>query len=332
MPRLISLCLDGRVRPRLVALAYLSAIVTLALATVVLLSLALLHFFAGSLLAAMGDSCGGIFASGHSFLAASRLNYLLATVALAAVLMQLVILAGGGARLLGATRRLSRESGRQARRCPALPLLCRQAGADRLYQVPGPAAAGARTVGLLRGRVLVSEGLALALDSDELRAVIAHEEAHRAGRDNLIKAVARTLTLALFYLPGPRFAWFRMQASLEEAADRRAAVLAGGPLTVAATLTRVASLMLERGKPSLASAIDGSDVGLRVEALLATNKPRRYWRRLALFVTVSAATLTLFGFSSLAVASSGHNEAVACFINHHLPEDGVCEFEHPAEP
>lgn len=324
-PLLVRCCLEGRVRPRTAVWAWFAAIVTAALATVLVFVLAFLHFFAASLLAAMGERCGGIFATGHSFLAAGRLNYLLAAALLTALLFQAVFLAGGGFRLLAASRRAGWAWRAGAASCPALAQISARPWAGRIAMVPDSVAAGALTVGLLRPRILMPAGLVAALDPDDLRAVAAHEEAHRAGRDNLLIAATRALTLTFFFLPGFRFAFARMRNAMEQAADRRAAMAAGGPVMVAGALMAVASMIREEEELHFATGVSGGGIVSRVETLLADSAPRRCWRRLTLFAAMSAASLSLFAASSLAVASDGQNEAVICFARHHLPENGVCD-------
>lgn len=324
-PLLVRCCIESRVRPRTAVWAWFAAIVTAALATTLALALVFLHFFAASLLAAMGDSCGGIFASGHSFLAASRLNYLLAAALLTALFAQAAFLAGGGIRLLTASRLAGRTWGADARSCPALERISGQPWAGRVLMVPGPAAAGALTVGLLCPRILMPAGLVASLDGNGLRAIAAHEEAHRAARDNLLVAVSRTLTLTFFYLPGFRLAYTRMRSAMEQAADSRAAEAAGGPLAVADTLMVVASLIRQEEKLRYATGVAGGEISDRIETLLKDAAPRSCWRRLALFTAMTTASVALFTASSLAVASDGHNEAVVCFARHHLPENGVCD-------
>ncbi|MEW6020088.1 MAG: M56 family metallopeptidase, partial [Pseudomonadota bacterium] len=197
-----------------------------------MLALVLTRFLAGSLLAAMGDACGGIFEAGHGFLAAGRWNYLLAVVAAAAFLFQLVFLFFGTARLLSSSERLKRLGMREALSCPALGQVTgwRRAGRVRLIPDEG---LGAMTVGIFRPRIVLHGGLVRALSADELRAVVEHEDAHRRGRDNMMVAAAKAVTLTLFYFPWMKRAFQEMVRSLERAADGRAAAATGGPLHVA---------------------------------------------------------------------------------------------------
>lgn len=327
-PLLVRFCLEGRVQARTAVWAWFFAIVAAALATVLVLALGFLHFFAGSLLAAMGERCAGIFASGHSFLAAGRINYLLAALLLTALLFQALFIVGGGLRLLAATSRAAVNWRAGATSCPALAEISDRPWAGRVAMIPDTAAAGALTVGLFRPRILMPAGLVAALGGSDLRAVAAHEEAHRAGRDNLLIACARALTLSFFFLPGQRFAFGRMRSAMEQAADRRAALQAGGPLTVAGALMAVASMALGEGEPRYATGIGGPGITGRIEALLTGDAPRHCWWRLALFATVSVVSLSFFTAGALAVATDGHNDAIICYTRHHLPAgDGTCDVQ-----
>jgi hypothetical protein len=93
--------------------------------------------------------------------------------------------------------------------------------------------------GLLRPRVYVSEGALGALAPAELRAVLAHEEQHRARRDPLRVLVASCLAEALFFVPAVGRLRDRYAAVAELRADDAAVeACAGdaGPLAGAMTL------------------------------------------------------------------------------------------------
>lgn len=79
------------------------------------------------------------------------------------------------------------------------------------------------TTGLLRPVVYVSDRLASELSADELKAVIAHEDAHRRRRDPLRLTVWRFLGCALFFLPALRALVEDMADEAEIAADDAAA-------------------------------------------------------------------------------------------------------------
>jgi hypothetical protein len=91
--------------------------------------------------------------------------------------------------------------------------------------------------GFLRPRVFLSTGTLRHLGRDELGAVLAHEEHHRARRDPLRIAVARAFGHAFFFLPVLRRLSDRYCAMAELAADDAAVrVSRGGGATLASAL------------------------------------------------------------------------------------------------
>ena len=91
--------------------------------------------------------------------------------------------------------------------------------------------------GFLRPRVFLSTGALRHLGQDELGAVLAHEEHHRARRDPLRIALARVFSHAFFFLPVLRRLSDRYCAMAELAADDAAArVSRGGGATLASAL------------------------------------------------------------------------------------------------
>jgi len=328
--------LEGRLHPRAVAMAYFASIITTCISTGVLLALILLHFVSGSLLAAMGDACGGIFAAGHGFLAASRWNYLLASLIAALFISQLGFLLGGGARLLKVTHRFKQERHRDGGYCPALSAITCEPWARRLF-LEEDASIEAQTVGLLRPRIALSSGIVNTLTGEELRAVVAHEEAHRSGRDNFILAIAKSMSLTLFYLPGMRIAFRQMCAGFEKAADRKAARKAGGPLVVAGALARLATTGSAPGKvaspamvPLAARAGGNGELTSRLAELVhGPVRPRHGWRHSLVFMAALAALLMIFASSALAVTNSDQRDAFICFTEHQeTPAGDVCNFDH----
>lgn len=285
----------------------------------------------------MGDACGGIFAASHGFLAASNWNYLLATVIFAAFLSQLAFLFGGGSKLFRVSHReklIRKDCGVS---CLALESLTGEKWAANLSFMPGNSQLDALTVGLFRPRIIFSEGLVEALPGRELAAVAAHEEAHRAARDNLLIVAAKSVVATLFYLPGPKMAFVQMRKCLERAADNRAVLASGDSLAIAGALARIASMsQSEAGSgASVATAVRGSgDLVSRLEELISDECPpkSRGWCRLALMVAGTALIMGIFSSSALAVAGSDHREAFICYTQHAQgagPED-ICESERPS--
>jgi Zn-dependent protease with chaperone function len=91
--------------------------------------------------------------------------------------------------------------------------------------------------GFLRPRIFLSTGALRHLERDELEAVLAHEEHHRARRDPLRIAVARAFSHAFFFLPVLRRLSDRYCAMAELAADDAAVRMSrGGRATLASAL------------------------------------------------------------------------------------------------
>lgn len=125
--------------------------------------------------------------------------------------------------------------------------------------------------GLIRPRLLVSQGMLSALSTEELDAALRHENAHRVSHDNLKR-------LATLFAPGTAFlsgfdklerSWARLT---EWAADDFA--VAGDlrrSLSLAAALVCVARMTPSRPVVPLATSLlgGGTDLTARVERLLA---------------------------------------------------------------
>jgi len=324
------------VRPRTAALAYFGSIIATGVATGVFLALLLLRFISGSLLTAMGDACGGIFAASHGFLAASNWNYLLATVIFAAFLSQLAFLFGGGSRLFRVSHREKQRRQGSGISCPALKSIIREKWAAHLSLMPDDERLDAETVGLFKPRIVLSEGLVKALRGKELIAVAAHEEEHRSSRDNLLVAAAKSVAITLFYLPGPKMALAQMRNCLERAADRSAVTGSGDRFAIAEALARIAAMKCSEtcSSSSMVTAVRGTgDLVTRLEELVGDDRHSSHgWGRLALLTAGTAVVLGIFASSALAVAGSDHREAFICYTQHTQsagPED-VCELEPPS--
>jgi beta-lactamase regulating signal transducer with metallopeptidase domain len=125
--------------------------------------------------------------------------------------------------------------------------------------------------GLFRPRVVISRNVVDALSAEQLSAVIRHERAHGASRDNLKRLL---VLLAPGILPlGSGFrnlerAWAKIA---EWAADDLAAAgKTRRSLSLAAALVRVARLGSAASAPALATSLmaDGADLSERVDRLL----------------------------------------------------------------
>ncbi|MDO8737186.1 MAG: M48 family metalloprotease [Thermoleophilia bacterium] len=323
-------------RPRTAALAYFGSIIATGAATGAFLALLLLRFFSGSLLTAMGDACGGIFAAGHGFLAESNWNYLLAAVIFSVFLSQLAFLFGGGTRLFRVTHREKRRRQSCGLSCPALRTISEEKWAAHISLIPGDLQLDAATVGLFRPRIVLSEGIVKSLPGRELVAVAAHEEGHRSARDNLLITAAKSVATTLFYLPGPKRALLEMRKCLERSADRSAAAASGDRFAIAEALARIASMNYSEADSHspLVTAVRGNgDLVARLEELVGDERhPGHGWARLALLVAGAVVVLGIFASSALAVAGADHREAFICYTQHTQstgPED-VCDSGHPS--
>jgi hypothetical protein len=164
----------------------------------------------------------------------------------------------------------------------------------------GPLAAGVErlasdapiscTLGALRPRIVVSDGLVRALCPASLAIVIEHERAHARRRDTLRALLARALSR--FHLPGVRRALLaELALASERACDEAAAAHAGDRLLVAETLLSVERLA--RGWPragALAAPVGESAVPRRIESLLAEPQPRPPRGRTLLYAGAAVAT------------------------------------------
>jgi Zn-dependent protease with chaperone function len=136
----------------------------------------------------------------------------------------------------------------------------------RLIDAPG---LGAFTTGLLRPFIAVDSSLWGKLNDEERRAVLHHENAHRARRDPLSLVVLR-ICAALAVIPGLGLLLGKWQAQAEQECDRHAVEVVGSPESVASAL-----LCLERYHrdqrgalvPMVASGA-GADLERRVRTLL----------------------------------------------------------------
>lgn len=177
---------------------------------------------------------------------------------------------------------------------------------DSIVVVPGPALDAYALPGR-PGRIVVSGRLLDSLDPGRRTALIAHEQAHLAGRHHLFASVARLAGAANpMLLPVAR----AVEYTVERWADEHAAVVTGDRRLVAETIGQVALLASPRRRqaPRVALGIAGrisvawaGPVPRRVAALL--NGPPR---RRTVLVAASAAIVLLAGVSALEAARDLH--------------------------
>ncbi|MDA8071400.1 MAG: M56 family metallopeptidase [Actinomycetota bacterium] len=160
-------------------------------------------------------------------------------------------------------------------------------GAVELHQHAEPYAL---CIGLARPVVVVSTALLEMLSSEELMAVLAHEQRHRRRRAPLRELAATATARALFFLPTLGDLADAHSVCEEVVADHEAVIVAGRrPLVRAlAKLTDVAMLMPQ------AAAITGTDaLGARLHALHHGSLPSLQLHRRRLVLSISAATALL---------------------------------------
>jgi Zn-dependent protease with chaperone function len=150
-------------------------------------------------------------------------------------------------------------------------------------------------VGVVRPRLYVSERVLGALSARELRAVLEHEAAHLAARDNLKRMLMRLTPDLVAFAPAARQIEDGWCAAAEEQADRHAAGPGGSrALDLAASLVKAARMMGARPAHALPASnfCDGSRIALRVARLVEdppADRPERAGASKLLFATVSLA-------------------------------------------
>lgn len=183
----------------------------------------------------------------------------------AAALMGLAL---WGQSLVRATRAMARSL-RHIRQCRAHSREMRLPGERKAAWVMEGTAPCVMLAGVFRPRVVISRGVVAALSTEQLSAVVRHERAHGASRDNLKRLLLLLAPGILPFASGFRNlerAWAKIS---EWAADDRAAAgKTRRSLSLAAALVRVARL--GSAAPALATSLmaDGADLSERVDRLL----------------------------------------------------------------
>jgi hypothetical protein len=283
--------LAARLEPRLATWLLTSA--TVALAACSTAALALLAGFAAArapALAALG---------GYSLAVMQRAD----PIPLPAGAVAALALAGAAVAVVVIFRNRARGLAESYRRAAGLP-------ADSIVVVPGPAIEAYALPGR-PGRIVVSGRLLDRLDTGRRAALIAHEQAHLAGRHHLFASLARLAAAANpMLLPVAR----SVEYTVERWADEHAAAVTGDRRLVAETIGQVALLATpgRRRAPAVAMGIIGQltqrvsvawagPVPRRVAALLASPPRRR-----TVLVAALAAIVLLAGVSALEAARDLH--------------------------
>jgi len=149
-------------------------------------------------------------------------------------------------------------------------------------------------IGYVHPAVVLPEGFRARVDAREWDAVVAHECAHLARRDDWAKAVQSALSRAAWWVPGLWILGRALDLERELASDERAACESGAR-HYAACLLRLAT---DRPGSALAPAFGGrrSHVAIRVERLLRPVAPGApFHRAMALGAFTAAAFAVLAG-------------------------------------
>ena len=152
-----------------------------------------------------------------------------------------------------------------------------------LVEHPEPAA---YCVAGRRPTVILTTGAVAALDPAQLRAVLAHERAHLAGRHHRLLAMARIAGQVLPFLPLMRDADAQVARLVELHADD-AATRASDPRSLATALVVLATGTSP--EPALAAA--ATDAVQRIHRLLGPAEPLGWARRQLLRATAAALAL-----------------------------------------
>ena len=152
--------------------------------------------------------------------------------------------------------------------------------------------------GLLRPRIFVSTATLSALTTDELEAVLAHERHHAHCRDPLRLLFARTVSDALFFVPGMRELASRYAALAEVAADGAAVRANGG-----SRQTLAAALL------AFESAASPAVVGIAPERVDNLLGGRPAWELPLALIASALVILTALGVVAVRVGqASAHSE------------------------
>jgi Zn-dependent protease with chaperone function len=200
-----------------------------------------------------------------------------------------------------------RRAARMTPNVPEGPVVIVPGQAIEAYALPGAP-----------GRIVVSGRLLAALDDRGQAALLAHEQAHLAGRHHLFTTVAHLAAAANpLLLPVAR----AVDYTVERWADERAATVTGDRRLVAATIGRVALLAPARPRRTRAAALaitgHHGRTGQRISLAWAGPVPRRV---AALLAPPPGRQLTLLAVAALLVLVAGVSAAEAARDLHELVE------------
>jgi Zn-dependent protease with chaperone function len=164
-------------------------------------------------------------------------------------------------------------------------------------------------IGYLHPAVVLPQGFRARVDASEWDAVIAHECAHLARRDDWAKALQSAIGRAAWWLPGLWILGRALDLERELASDEHAAVQTGAR-RYAACLLRLATS--RNDIDAVAPALWGrrSHVAIRVERLLRPASGGGPVMRAAALGAFTATAFAVFGIAVLAVPGAGARSAV----------------------
>lgn len=166
------------------------------------------------------------------------------------------------------------------------------------------------SAGLIQPRVFIGETFAKALGPKSLDVVLAHEKAHGARRDALVRLVTSVLSVGqLPHMRQPLLS--ELELAQEQLCDREAA-RQFGPISTAETLLKVERLKQAMGTEShaLCAAFGQSDIEARTRALIAPDY------RLTRRAVLAFATLATIGLLALLIgAEPVHHEVESLFLS-----------------
>jgi beta-lactamase regulating signal transducer with metallopeptidase domain len=146
--------------------------------------------------------------------------------------------------------------------------------------------------------LVLPEGVAEALSDAELEAVMMHEAAHVARRDNLLANLQMALCCALWFHPVVWAIDRKLLAERERACDEAVIGAGGGARTYAAGLLKVFRFAIG-WRPAGVSCATGSHLGRRIEQIMnSSNRISTNWHR----AVVAAVVLAMAGMSAAAAA------------------------------
>jgi Zn-dependent protease with chaperone function len=326
-PWVIRRYIGTRVHPRTAALIYFFSIVLTGTITALFMGAMLFLIFADASLVTLHSTCKAVAMTDGHFLGLRMLNYPLSLFLGVFIIFQAGCLAGGGFKLLRMNHRIFLARKRASMSCPALKGITGNRWMSRVSLLLNTAGTvEAETVGILKPRIYISEGLVKMFSAQQLAAVINHEEAHCFGKDNFMRVIARTIATTLFYLPGLKTNLREMRSCMEKAADLNAATATGNPLRVADTLAKIACLAADpHGEPASALKAHKNELNNRLEALVFYRRRTNSCKfRIGLLVAAALITLMMFSGGAVASVSPDHRAALVCrYLHKHTP-DGIC--------